>query len=237
LESRQWEERYTEEHWDTEDHRERYGNPENRGRAIRKGYLKIAFALVLFSGLFHMSGFFLAPVMLLSDRFLKRHTSLMGNVVIVLMILALLLPTIFGDIITRMTESVDELSDYKGHVADTGYGLGFYIFSVFRAGFAFYIFSLIRRKLIEDRYLWLAWMTIFGYFLYMVQGFEMMYRFVFYFYMLSIPFKCYVLKVDKSDNSRLYVGLSIAYLLYTFIGYTQLEQTQIFIWQYHSYLF
>lgn len=41
LESRQWEERYTEERWDTEDHRERYGNPENRGRAIRKGYLKI----------------------------------------------------------------------------------------------------------------------------------------------------------------------------------------------------
>ena len=42
LESRQWEERYTEEYWDTEDHRERYGDPENRGRAIRKGYLKIA---------------------------------------------------------------------------------------------------------------------------------------------------------------------------------------------------
>ena len=42
LESRQWEERYTEESWDTEDHRERYGDPENRGRAIRKGYLKIA---------------------------------------------------------------------------------------------------------------------------------------------------------------------------------------------------
>lgn len=41
LESRQWEERYTEESWDTEDHRERYGDPENRGRAIRKGYLKI----------------------------------------------------------------------------------------------------------------------------------------------------------------------------------------------------
>lgn len=42
LESRQWEERYTEESWDTEDHREKYGDPENRGRAIRKGYLKIA---------------------------------------------------------------------------------------------------------------------------------------------------------------------------------------------------
>lgn len=40
LESRQWEERYTEEHWDTEDHRERYGDPENRRYAIKKGYLR-----------------------------------------------------------------------------------------------------------------------------------------------------------------------------------------------------
>lgn len=40
LESRQWEERYTEELWDTEDHRKRYGDPENRGYAIKKGYLR-----------------------------------------------------------------------------------------------------------------------------------------------------------------------------------------------------
>ena len=40
LESRQWEERYTEESWDTEDHRERYGDPENRRYAIKKGYLR-----------------------------------------------------------------------------------------------------------------------------------------------------------------------------------------------------
>ena len=40
LESRQWTERYTEDHWDTEDHRERYGDPENRAQAIKKGYLR-----------------------------------------------------------------------------------------------------------------------------------------------------------------------------------------------------
>lgn len=39
LESRQWTERYTEESWDTEDHKRRYS--ENRGVAIKKKYLRI----------------------------------------------------------------------------------------------------------------------------------------------------------------------------------------------------
>ena len=39
LESRQWTERYTEETWDTEDHKRRYS--ENRGAAIKKKYLRI----------------------------------------------------------------------------------------------------------------------------------------------------------------------------------------------------
>ena len=41
LESRQWTERYKEDLWDTEDHRERYDTPERRGAAVKKGYLKI----------------------------------------------------------------------------------------------------------------------------------------------------------------------------------------------------
>lgn len=39
LESRQWIEKYTEETWDTEDHKRRYS--ENRGAAIKKKYLRI----------------------------------------------------------------------------------------------------------------------------------------------------------------------------------------------------
>lgn len=41
LESRQWTERYKEDLWDTEDHKERYDTPERRGAAVKKGYLKI----------------------------------------------------------------------------------------------------------------------------------------------------------------------------------------------------
>lgn len=41
LESRQWTERYIEEVWDTEDHKRRYNNDEDRRAAIKNGYLRI----------------------------------------------------------------------------------------------------------------------------------------------------------------------------------------------------
>lgn len=40
LESRQWTEKYIEEKWDTEDHKERYGNANGRGYARAHGYLQ-----------------------------------------------------------------------------------------------------------------------------------------------------------------------------------------------------
>lgn len=41
LESRQWTERYTEEVWDTQDHQDRFDNPENRAHALKHGYLHV----------------------------------------------------------------------------------------------------------------------------------------------------------------------------------------------------
>ena len=41
LESRQWTERYTEETWDTEDHKKYYDNDKDRRTAIKNGYLRI----------------------------------------------------------------------------------------------------------------------------------------------------------------------------------------------------
>lgn len=41
LESRQWSERYTEEVWDTKDHKERYDNDKDRRTALKNGYLRI----------------------------------------------------------------------------------------------------------------------------------------------------------------------------------------------------
>lgn len=202
-----------------------------------RGYIKTSIAIVTLSGLFHMSGFLLIPVFLISGNFLKKHFIFASSIIIVLMFLALLLPTFWGEIFVQMSNSIDEFSDYREQVTNTNYGLGFYLFSIARAGFVIYILSLLKKGVIEDKYIWIAWVTIFGYFFNMVQGIETIYRFVYYFYLVTIPFKCYVLRVDKSEYSKIYVGLSILYLLYSFIGYTQLDQTQQFIWDYKSYLF
>ena len=202
-----------------------------------RGYKKISIAVALFSGLFHMSGYFLVPFFLISDRILKKNFSFFSILISIFIVLALISTTFYGELLNRITESIDELSDYKGHVYDTDYGLGFYIYSLFRVAFVVYILSLLKKGTIEEGYVWIAWMTIFGYFFNMVQGFEMTYRYAYYFYLISIPFKCYVLRVDKTSYSKMYVTLSVAYLLYYFVGYTQLDQVQQTMWHYKSFLF
>lgn len=202
-----------------------------------RGLKKIAFVIVAVCGTFHMSGFFLTPFFLMTDTFLKKHFKLLTIVIVLLMVSALFSSTLFGDFVGQISRSVGEVNVYEGHIKTGNVGLGFYLFNLIRVGFVIYILILIRNGIVEDRYLWIAWLTIFDYFFYMGQGIDVMYRFVYYFYIITILFKCYVLKADKSSYSRLYVGLSMAYLAYTFLTYIQLELTQRFIWNYKSFLF
>lgn len=202
-----------------------------------RGYLKTAILLLILSSTFHMSGLLLVPVLLLSDKFLIKYSSVLSNGILVLMGIALVVPSFYGTIIVKLTKSVQELQDYGGYVTDTRYGLGFFVFAIFRGIFSIYIISLIRKRIIDDKYLWLAWMTVFCYLFNMVQGVEITYRFVYYFYLLSIPLKCHVLQVDKSPYSKIYVFVSLIYLLYTFITFSQLDQTQMYLWKYDSFLF
>lgn len=198
-----------------------------------RGFKIIAFLLVLLSGFFHLSGFLLVLFFLFSNKSLKHKRELLSSFIIVLMIIALLFSTIFGNLFM----SIEMFSVYNGHITNTEEGIGFYFFSIIRVGFVIYILSLLRKGIIEDKYIWIAWLTIFDYFFFMIQGIDIMYRFVYYFYVVSIFFKCYVLRVDKSAKSTIYVGLSIAYLVYQFIGLTQFEQTRKYLWDYNSFLF
>lgn len=202
-----------------------------------RGYRILPIALAVLSGTFHMSGYLLIPFFLLTDRFLKRNYRLLCTVVITLIVLALLSSTLFGDLIFKISESYQEASVYNGHIVDTGAGLGFYLFSIIRTGFVIYILSLLKRGVVSDKFIWIVWLTVFDYFFYMIQGIDIMYRFVYYFYVTSIFFKCYVLRDDKSIASRVYVGLSILYLCYAFVAFASLEQTQRYFGHYKSFLF
>lgn len=202
-----------------------------------RGFRKSAIIVVGLSGTFHLSGYFLFPAFLISDKNLKKHYNFLYVFIISLVVLALLSKTVFGTLLTQLSGYVNELSVYGGHITDTTGGMGFYLFSFVRAGFVLYILSLLRRDIISDKYLWFAWLTIFDYFFYMIQGIDVTYRFAFYFYVVSVVFKCEVLRIDKTIYSKLFISLSLLYLLYSFIGFMQEPQTQIYIWRYESFLF
>lgn len=197
----------------------------------------IALILVALSGTFHMSGYFLIPFFLMSDKFLKERYILFYVIIIVLVVLALLSKTIFGSFLSQLSGYMSEFSVYEGHITDTMAGSGFYLFSFVRLGLLLYILSLIKRGVVSDRYLWIAWLTIFDYFFYMVQGIDVTYRFIYYFYVVSIVFKCEVLRIDKSLFSKIFIAISLAYLLYAFSGFILEPQTKMFLWNYKSFLF
>lgn len=203
--------------------------------AKMKSYYKTAILLTMLGSLFHVSGYFLLVIIILPISIFQRLRDFFIPLIFVFSFSALLLPSVFPDILKSILNVSDNFSDLEEHAKEADYGLGFYIYSLIRIGFVLYILSLINRHLIEEKYIWISWLTIFCYLCMMVQ-IPIMYRFYNYLFLSSVVFKCYVLKVDKSIASKVYVGLSIMYALYSFVGYTHTE-TAKFYENYHSFLF
>lgn len=199
-------------------------------------YNKTAIILALVGAQFHMSGYLLFLLILLPFNYFMNKQKILIPLVFVFAFIALLLPSVFSESLKVLIGSNQNLSVYEDHVQETDYGLGFYFFSFIRVGFILYIFDLIRRKLIVEKYLWIAWLTVLFYLLTLMQGIPIIYRVFNYFFLITVAFKCYVLIVDKTVASKIYVGLSALYALYNFYKYQSSDLMQ-FYKNYHSFLF
>lgn len=204
--------------------------------AKTKSYNKTAILLTLLGAQFHMSGYLLLIFTILPFNFFREKREHITPFIFVFVIIALLIPTLFSNILKSIIESNQNLNAYEDHVKGTDYGLGFYLFSLFRLGFIIYILSLLKRNLIAEKYIWIAWLTIFCYLFMMMQGINIMYRFFNYLFLATVVFKCYVLKIDKTVASKIYVGLSVIYALYNFYEYMH-SDLMPFYRNYHSFLF
>lgn len=187
--------------------------------AKNKSYYKTAILLTLIGAQFHMSGYFMVLFVLLPYNIFKSYQNTIKPFIFVFIVVALLLPTFFSNLLATVLESNANLSVYEDHVNETDYGFGFYIFSLFRVGFILYILDLLKRNRIEEKYIWIAWLTIICYLFMMMQGIPIMYRVFNYLFLITVAFKCYVLKIDKTFASKVYVGLSIGYALFRFYRY------------------
>ena len=197
-------------------------------------HYKASVLLTLAGASFHMSGYLLLLFTILPFDFFKKNRSVLLPIIFSFIIIALLLSSFFSGLLFYVIEVSDQAASYD-YVKEANYGMGFYIYSFVRIGFILYILSLIKRNLIEDRYIWIAWLTIICYLLMMIQ-IDIMYRFFNYLFLFTVAFKCYVLKIDRSSASKIYVGLSIGYALYNLIEYANGRMMEFYA-HYHSFLF
>lgn len=198
----------------------------------------LAVILVVVSTLFHMSGVFLMIPILIPQKYIQQYYSEIAVGALSLALLFLLLPFVFPSLLRSlfaMSQNFDNV--YSDYLNDTNYGIGFYMLSFFRLGFMFYIYSLLKKGVIKGWLIWFAIVTILYYLLLMVQGVSIMYRFCLYLYFVTLIFKCYVVKIDKSAFAKIYLTLSIVYAIYNFIGITQFPVYEKYFHHYHSFLF
>ncbi len=206
--------------------------------AKMKGHMKAAVTLVLISGTFHMSGFLLLLLLLPKNETLNKHYELLSIVTYSIFSLALLIPNLWASLLHNIVGQVDSLKeDYQSYIYERSVGIGFYLLSLLRLGFIIYILSLLKRKQFSGFLIWFAWVTILYYILQVIQNVEIIYRFSTYLYFVSIIFKCYILKVDKTVASKLFVGISIIYTLFNFYSITMNPLNDPTNQQYHSFLF
>jgi len=206
--------------------------------AKMKGNMKTAYVFALISATFHMSGLLLLLLLLPKNETLaKRHDTLTFFICFFILI-ALLIPNFWPSILKRFVGKIENLSDaYESYIYERSLGIGFYLFSLMRVGCILYILSLLKRKALSGNFIWIAWLSIIYYILQIIQNVEIAYRFCTYFYFITIILKCYVLKVDKTKASRIFVGISIIYVLFNFYNVILNPLNGPENQNYHSFLF
>lgn len=203
-----------------------------------KGNMKLAVLLALLSATFHMSGLLLVFLLLLRNDALVKRYNVLSVFLYAFVLISFLVPNIWASSLKSIVGNVGDLSDdYGNYIYNRGVGVGFYILSLIRLGYIVYILSLINRRIVKGDYVWFAWITILYYALHMIQNVEIIYRFCTYLYFITIIFKCYVLMADKTKASRIFVGISIIYMLFSFYSITMDPANDPTNQEYHTFLF
>lgn len=201
-----------------------------------KGMRLLSLSLIVISGFFHLSGFLLIPFILIPTNFLKKRFTLTSFIVIIALAIIFISPTFFGNLISIFItdSSIDNYSVYMG---EGKYGVGFYIFLFFRILFTLYLFSLIKKNLLTGDFLFFALIVIFYYVVASIPNIAIFYRFKTYLYPFIIALQCNVLLKDKSLLSKIYIILTLIYMLFSFYSFFGHPNYLPFFKDYKSSLF
>lgn len=200
-------------------------------------YKKCSIIVASCSFFFHNSGIFFVPFFLMERNFLQRHRVKLQYFIFVFCLLSLFAPMFISGLANLVLAESETLRGYVLYTNAGTKGLGFMIFSLFRILFLYYVFDLIKKRYIEEKYLWLAVFVIVYYCASLIQGIDMMYRVCGYLLPMMAVFMGYVLQIDCSSKSKTYVFLSVAYATLNMYWFTKLPFYMPYFYTYKSFLF
>lgn len=182
-----------------------------------KGLKYLPLLLVLLSTQFHMSGYFMIPIILIPNDFLWKHFKLFSTSLVVVVFVILFLPSFFIGLLTSLTDDEEgSFAHYSNYVGTGSYGLGFFIFVFFRILFIAYLMYLVRKGILDRGYSWVVTVVIIYFVLNCMPDIPIIYRFNCYFRPFLIMLSCHILYKDKSKLSKIYIALMLIYMFLTF---------------------
>ena len=181
-----------------------------------KGHKLLPMLLMLLSAQFHMSGYFMFPILMIPNNFLSKHFNLCSFVLILVVSLIIIKPSVFINLLNSLTADDGNFAQYATYVGNGKFGLGFLIFVAFRILFITYIMYLIKTKVLDEGYSWVALVVIIYFVLNCMSDIPIIYRFNCYFRPFLILLSCHILYKDKTLLSKIYISLMLFYMFYTF---------------------
>lgn len=174
-----------------------------------EGKWKSAVMLVIFSGLFHNSGWFLLPLVCVPSDFIYKRFKLFIFIIVLILFVALVDSSIYSSLLKNLMADSDTM-DYSQYIENVSFGLGYYVLTFFRIFIIGALLYVVKMGLIPKNYIYFIFIAIIFYVMNSIPGIGLTYRINCYLRpFVVIALCCYYSLQQKFNNQKLYANTLI----------------------------
>lgn len=175
----------------------------------------LAFVVVMASGLFHRSGFFLVPLILIRDSYIDKYYKFIAAVTFSVVIMCIFTPSVFNEFLVDSFSENENLSSYLVYLEATNKSMGYYVMQGLQICMVLYLLYLCGRLRKIEGFSYLILLALVNTILSIMPNIGIG-RIHSYFILLVIAF---VTRIKEYKNDGLVNAYIFAYCLYTFYGF------------------
>ena len=172
-----------------------------------EGKFILSVVLIVISGLFHNSGWMMLPFIFIPNDFLKKHIKLSTIGIAMVLMLALISPSIYSNLLLSTMEDSESM-DYSNYIETQSYGLGYYVFTMIRVLIIGYLIYVVKRFSIPKQYIYIATIAIAFYIMNSIPDIGLTYRINCYLNPFLIAAICYIDFYVKHNGTGLLKSFS-----------------------------